>query len=86
MRQMWKMIAGISLAGLFVGGCQETPRRVVIRPPKEDFHTPPDGLFKDRIEYPNDLLNQVAPRRKNDEDRFTPPAGPLNSAMGAMPQ
>lgn len=86
MRPVWKFVARVGLSALFAWGCQETPKRAVIRPPKEDFHTPPDGLFRDRIEYPNDLLNQVAPRRKTDEDRFTPPAGPLNNGIGAMPQ
>jgi hypothetical protein len=85
-RRVWVIVTSLGLTSVAAWGCQETPKRPVIRPPKEDFHAPPEGLFKDRIEYPKDLLNQVTPRRKKDEDPFAQPAGPVGGAMGAMPQ
>jgi|DewCreStandDraft_4_1066084.scaffolds.fasta_scaffold75891_1 hypothetical protein len=79
-------LAGFALGLFGIGGCQEVPKRPAIRAPKEDFHTPPNGLFKDQIEYPKDLLNNVSPRRKKDDDLMPQPTGPIGGAMGAMPQ
>ena len=77
MLRVLKLMSCLGVGCLGLLGCTQTPKRAVIRPPKEEFHAPPDGLFKGRVEYPNEMLNNVAPRRKKDDDKFTPPPGPL---------
>jgi hypothetical protein len=64
------------LAGL---GCAETPKRAMIKPPKEEFHVPPANMFREPPQYPKEMLNNVEPRRpKSDDDDKLPPPGPGN--------
>ncbi len=61
--QRWLGVLACLGAGLFAAvGCNEAPKRGRISLPKEDFHKPPDDLFKGPVKYPDEVLNNVKPR------------------------
>ena len=85
MRRVWKLIAWAGVGGLATLGCADPPKRATIKPPKEDFHVPPAGLFGGPIKYPNELLNNVeAPHKKDDDEKFpnAAAAGPTGGLSG----
>ena len=88
MARAWKLVSWIGLGCLGALGCQDTPKRALIVPPKDEFHVPPEGLFSGPVKYPDDLLNTVSPRRSKDDDKLPPPgmgggmSGANNMGMG----
>jgi hypothetical protein len=75
MRRAWKLLSWLSICCLGLGCMHTSPKRPEIKPPKEEFHVPPEGLFKEPVKYPEGMLNHVQPRRPKDDDdeRFTTP-------------
>ena len=75
MRRVWMAlrIAGIGLIGAV--GCAETPKRSMLKAPKETFHIPAPGTFAEPTKYPAETLNRVPLRKQTDEDKL-PPLGP----------
>jgi hypothetical protein len=69
--------AGIALAI----GCTPVGKRPELKPPKEDFHIPPPAVASQPATYPNDMLNRVPLRKKNDDEDLMPPSG--GPGMGA---
>lgn len=74
----------VGLSALLCGiGCVSTSKRPAIRPPKEDLHKPPAGLFAEPTKYPEGVLNHVPLRNPNEEEKLAPP-GAGNSGLGSM--
>lgn len=72
------------LGGLATLGCVDKPKRPTIVPPKEEFHVPPEHLFRGPVQYPKEMLNNVQPRRPKDDEKFVPPASMNGGGGGGM--
>src|SRR5262249_36139235 len=87
MGRWFTMLACLGAGVLAAVGCHEAPKRARIRLPKEDFHKPPDDLFKGPVKYPDEVLNNVKPRGPKD-DKNGPPGGwdnmPTGGSMSSM--
>jgi hypothetical protein len=87
MRRWFGVLACLGAGFVASIGCADSkPKRALIRPPKEDFHHPPDGLFTGPVKYPDDVLNNVKPRGPKDDKG--PPGGwdamPTGGGGGSM--
>ena len=72
MRRLLGVLACLGAGCLAAFGCSEAPKRARINLPKEDFHHPPDNLFKDPVKYPDEVLNNVKPRGPKDPNGGPP--------------
>jgi len=83
MRTGYALLLGAGLLGVGILGCVDKPKRPTITPPREEFHVPEDSLFRSPPKYPDELLNNVMPRRSKDDDNKMPPPGAMNNqSMG----